>query len=89
MVFETGPLITGHIDFLQISLSEKLRADVRIVLTGEAPGVSMHGGVLLQSLDTLSVEALPSDVPERVEVDVSALEELIDPVLMNVDLTGG
>ncbi len=67
-----------HIDFFQISLTEKLTADVAIVLTGEAPAVSVYGGVLLQSLDTLSIEALPAEIPQHIEVDISALEELED-----------
>jgi len=70
----TGELV--HIDFFQISLTEKLRSDVPLVLTGEAPAVSMYGGVLLQTLDHLPVEAFPTDIPDRIEVDVSHLETL-------------
>ena len=65
-----------HIDFFQISLTEKLRADVPLTLVGEAPASTVYNGVLLQTIDTLSVEALPTDVPARLEVDVSGLEEL-------------
>jgi large subunit ribosomal protein L25 len=63
-----------HIDFFQISLTEKLRADVPLVLKGEAPAVSVFGGVLLQSLDHITVQALPSDIPSRIEVDVTGLD---------------
>lgn len=65
-----------HIDFFQISLTERLRADVPLVLTGEAPAVSVYGGVLLQSLDHLSLEALPADIPQSIEVEVSGLDAL-------------
>lgn len=65
-----------HIDFFQISLTEKLRADVPIMLVGESPAVNVYGGVLLQSLDHLTIEALPSDIPPEIEVDISVLEEL-------------
>jgi large subunit ribosomal protein L25 len=65
-----------HIDFFQISLTEKLRADVPIVLVGDAPAVSVEGGVLLQNLDSLSIEALPTDIPAHIEVDISGLEDL-------------
>jgi len=65
-----------HVDFLQISLTERLRADVPLVLVGEAPAVNMYNGVLLQSIEYLHVEALPMDVPEQIEVDVSGLAEL-------------
>jgi large subunit ribosomal protein L25 len=65
-----------HIDFFQISLTEKLRAEVSLVLIGEPPAVHVHGGVLLQALDHLTVEALPMDIPTQIEVDISVLEEL-------------
>lgn len=70
----TGALI--HVDFLQISLTETLRAEVPLVLTGEAPAVHVYNGVLVQALDHLSVEALPMDIPPQIEVDISGLEEL-------------
>jgi large subunit ribosomal protein L25 len=65
-----------HIDFFQISLTEKLRADVPLVLQGTAPAVSDLGGVMLQSLDSLSIEAYPADIPPHIEVDISSLDEL-------------
>lgn len=65
-----------HIDFFQISLTEKLRADVPIMLVGESSAVTVFGGVLLQSLDHLTIEALPSDIPANIDVDISVLEEL-------------
>ena len=74
-----------HIDFFQISLTERLRADVPLTLIGEAPAVHIFGGVLLQSLDHVSVEALPLDVPSHIEVDVSVLETL-DSALFVRDL---
>lgn len=70
----TGELV--HIDFFQISLTEKLRTEVPLILVGEAPAVHVHGGVMLQTLDHLTIEALPADIPEQIEVDVSVLEEL-------------
>jgi large subunit ribosomal protein L25 len=75
-----------HIDFFQISLTEKLRAEVPLALVGDAPAVSVQGGVLLQSLDSLSIEALPTDIPAHIEVDISVLEEL-DSALFVRDLT--
>lgn len=65
-----------HVDFYQVSLREKMRAEVPLVLVGEAPAVSTYHGVLLQSLDTVMVEALPADIPPHIEVDVSSLAEL-------------
>ncbi|MBF6599449.1 MAG: 50S ribosomal protein L25 [Dehalococcoidia bacterium] len=65
-----------HIDFYQISLTEKIQADVPVVLTGSSPAVSTFGGVLLQTLERVPVEALPADIPAQFEVDVSGLTEL-------------
>jgi large subunit ribosomal protein L25 len=65
-----------HIDFFQISLTEKLRADVAIELVGTAPAVTVYNGVLLQSLDHLTIQALPNEIPPQIEVDISVLDEL-------------
>jgi large subunit ribosomal protein L25 len=65
-----------HVDFQQVSLTEKVRLEVPIVLTGTAPAVATMGGTLLHSLDYITVEALPREIPSQVEVDVSGLEGL-------------
>ena len=69
-----------HVDFYQVSLTEKMRTEVPLILLGEAPAVAEFGGILLQSLDTIAVEALPGDIPVHVEVDVSALARIDDAV---------
>src|SRR3990172_10478476 len=74
-----------HVDFLQISLKEKVRLDVPIHLAGLAPAVDRFGGILVHGLDHVTVEALPADVPSVIEVDVSSLEE-IDQALHVSDL---
>ena len=65
-----------HVDFLQISLREQVKADVPIHLVGLAPAVDTYQGILMHGLDHVSVEALPTEVPSFIEVDVSTLEEL-------------
>ena len=67
-----------HVDFYQVSLTQKMRAEVPIVVVGTAPAVAEFGGILLQSLDSILVEALPGDIPGHVEVDVSGLERIDD-----------
>ncbi len=62
-----------HVDFYQVSLAEKMKADVPLLLIGKAPAVEDLGGILLQGLDSISVEALPADIPPHVEVDISGL----------------
>jgi large subunit ribosomal protein L25 len=65
-----------HVDFYQVSLTERMRADVPLLLIGKAPAVDDFGGILLQSLESITVEALPADMPSHVEVDISVLSEL-------------
>ncbi len=63
-----------HVDFYQISLKEKVRMEVRLVLVGTAPAEQTHGGTLLHSLDRIAVEGLPTEIPSVIEVDVSGLD---------------
>ncbi len=63
-----------HVDFYQISLKEKVRMDVRLVLVGTAPAEQTHGGTLLHSVDRIAVEGLPTEIPSVIEVDVSGLD---------------
>jgi large subunit ribosomal protein L25 len=69
-----------HVDFYQVLLTQKMRAEVPLILVGEAPAVAEFDGVLLQSVDSITVEALPSDIPAHVEVDVSTLARFDDAV---------
>ncbi|MBA2566673.1 MAG: 50S ribosomal protein L25, partial [Thermoleophilaceae bacterium] len=64
-----------HIDLLQVRLDEKIASTVHVELEGveDAPGVK-EGGVLEHVTRELNIEALPTDIPERVLVDVSAME---------------
>jgi large subunit ribosomal protein L25 len=64
-----------HLDLIQVNLREKVHAPVTVEVTGveDAPGVK-GGGVLEQVTRELNVEALPTDIPENITVDVSHLE---------------
>ena len=65
-----------HIDFFQVSMTEKMRAEVPVLLTGTSDAVETYGGVLLQMIDTIAVDALPGDIPGEFTVDVSVMTEL-------------
>jgi len=67
-----------HVDFLAVSMSEKLRADVSIELIGESPAIKELSGVLVSGQETMEVECLPKDLPERISVDISVLKEIGD-----------
>lgn len=62
-----------HADFQRVSLEDRVRATVRLRLTGEAPG-AVAGGVLTPLLRRLEVECLPAEIPEAITVDVSGLD---------------
>jgi large subunit ribosomal protein L25 len=69
-----------HVDFYQVSLKEKIRIEVPLVIVGEAPAVSIQHGILLQSVNVIAMEGLPGDLPPHIEVDVSGLEEIDDAI---------
>lgn len=70
-----------HIDFYQVNLLEKTTVDVPILLIGEEPEI-VHTGeaVVIQPMMEVSVEALPSDLPENIEVDITALIAIDDAI---------
>ena len=63
----------AHIDLQEVRLDQPIQAQVVIELVGEAAG-SVEGGVLSQVTREINVEALPLEVPERIEVDVSPMQ---------------
>jgi len=64
-----------HLDLMQVDLTEEIQAEVAIELQGadDAPGVK-GGGVLEHVTREITVEALPTDIPDNIVVDVSAME---------------
>ncbi len=62
-----------HIDFMTIRMDEVLQAAAPMNFVGDSPGVK-EGGVLLHDLREFSIEALPKDLPESIDVDISQLE---------------
>lgn len=69
--------VTGepiHADFFQVDLKEKVAAKVPVEVVGEAPVVKDKAGVLLNLLSEIEVEALPTDLPDRIQVKVDSLK---------------
>jgi large subunit ribosomal protein L25 len=69
-----------HVDFQIVSMTEKLRTDVGVELTGTAPAVKDFNAILVTSLDALEVECFPQDLPTKIVVDVSVLKEIGDGI---------
>lgn len=66
----TGRLL--HVDFAPVDMAERIEVTVPLTLVGEPAGVK-EGGVLQQVAYEVQVEALPGDIPQEIEVDVSGL----------------
>lgn len=71
----TGRLL--HVDFLRVSLTEKVHAAVPLHFVGESPAVK-GGGVLVHAKSEINVEAFPQDIPHAIEVDLTKLLEIDD-----------
>jgi large subunit ribosomal protein L25 len=65
-----------HVDFQAVSMTEKVRAVVRIEFEGQSPAVTEQGGILVTPIEQLEVESLPGDLPEAFKVDISILKEV-------------
>ena len=70
-----------HIDFYQVNLTQKVKVPVPLVLIGEQPE-SVHLGetIVLQTLNEVQVEALPTDLVENIEVDITPLKNIDDAI---------
>lgn len=79
----TGTLI--HIDCYKVNLKEKIVTFVPIELIGESLAVK-NGNTLISVTEEIEVEALPTDLPENITVDISVLEN-VDSVVTVADLT--
>ncbi|MGL4759547.1 MAG: 50S ribosomal protein L25 [Patescibacteria group bacterium] len=62
-----------HVDFYAVNLKEKLRTEVPIEFIGEAPGVKEFGALLNFNIEKLEIEALPDQIPDEIQIDISSL----------------
>lgn len=65
-----------HVDFMAVSMTEKLRAAVSVRVEGISPAVKDYNGILMTGVNDLQVECLPQDLPEVITVDVSGLKSI-------------
>lgn len=73
-----------HVDMVRIASDRALHLDIPVVLEGSPAGVK-EGGLLEQALREMKVECLPADIPDRIHVDVSAMN--IGSIIRVKDLT--
>lgn len=69
-----------HADFFQVDLSQKVKAMIPLVITGEAKAVTDNLGMLLQPASEIEVEALPEALPEHIEVNVENLTAIDEQI---------
>ncbi len=62
-----------HVDFQSVSMDKKITVDCPIVLRGTAIGVKEDNGILNHPVRSVTIECLPGDIPDHIDVDVSNL----------------
>jgi len=67
-----------HVDFHQVDLKEKVTATVPVELIGESPAVKEKAGILIHLINEVEVEALPTDLPEKLTLDIGGLKTVGD-----------
>ena len=74
--YQTEPLKGRllHADFYEVALDKELHVKVHIELTGTAVGVKRDGGIIDFVTRELEITCLPTDIPEKIVVDVTELE---------------
>ncbi len=70
----TGRLV--HVDFQEVSMTEKITSQVPLVLVGASPAVARGEGLLIHGIDVVEIRALPMDLPSSIQADVSGLTDL-------------
>ena len=82
--------IPRHADFYVFEKGKKLKIKTPIEFTGVSPAVKDLGAILLKVLHELSIEALPKDLPKKIEVDIGSLKNFGDSVIAkNIKLPTG
>lgn len=84
-----------HVDFYEVDLTRKITVPVALHFTGESAAVKELGGILVKNITEVEVEALPTDLPHALELDISKLKAFEDvlrlsdiPVSDNVKILG-
>ena len=62
-----------HVDFLRAEATQRMSAEVPVILAGDSPGARQVSGTVVQQLRSVTVEALPLEMPPNITIDVSSL----------------
>ncbi|HSX41359.1 MAG TPA: 50S ribosomal protein L25 [Candidatus Saccharimonadales bacterium] len=69
---------TGHLthaDLYLVRMDEKIKTEVPVHMVGESTAVYQQEGTLIRPIETVEVEALPADLPENFEIDISVIDD--------------
>ena len=78
-----------HVDFVQVDLSQTVDADVQVNFTGIPMGVKEEGGVIQTVNSTITITALPTNIPTSLDLDISGLNVGDNLAAADVDLPEG
>ena len=65
-----------HVDFHKVNLKEKITTAVPVILDGESPAAKSGEGLILQTLNEVEVECLPTEIPAQISIDAVKLTEV-------------
>jgi large subunit ribosomal protein L25 len=65
-----------HVDFFAVSMTERIKLQVQIVLIGDSPAVQRGEGVLVHALSNIQIECLPGDLIDSIRLDISGLDKV-------------
>jgi large subunit ribosomal protein L25 len=79
---QTHPItdLLRHVDFRKVNLKKKIETHVPLQFINDSDAVTQNKGILLTLANELLVEALPEEIPQQVEIDISVLKELNDEI---------
>ncbi|MFA5629290.1 MAG: 50S ribosomal protein L25 [Dehalococcoidales bacterium] len=69
-----------HVDFYQVDKTEKMTAEIPIILSGESPALKTKTNIIEQLINSIQVEAFPAEMPPHIEIDISNLAQDGDSV---------
>lgn len=72
-----------HVDFYQVNMKEKITTEIPLHFIGESKAIKELGGTLIKDLDALSVQCLPADLVDHIDVDISVLNTFDDGIRVN------
>lgn len=77
-----------HVDFFNVEMNQKIETNVDLEFIGESPAVKEMGGIFVTNIDSVEVQCLPGDLPGKIEVDISVIDDF-DKNIYVKDLTVG